>query len=150
MNLELNGTVAVVVGAANGIGRAVADGFAAEGAFVACVDRDERIEEVAAEIGDTHDTRTAGFSADVTDYQGLCALPKLIASALGPHDHLVCTAGMGSGKFGFPFWNLDPKDWEQTLQVNLTGTVNVAHAFTPAMVHRRRGGFLFYLSLIHI
>ncbi|MBS13478.1 MAG: oxidoreductase [Gemmatimonadetes bacterium] len=147
MNLELNGTVAVVVGAANGIGRAVADGFAAEGAFVACVDRDERIEEVAAEIGDTHDTRTAGFSADVTDYQGLCALPKLIASALGPHDHLVCTAGMGSGKFGFPFWNLDPKDWEQTLQVNLTGTVNVAHAFTPAMVHRRRGGFLFYASV---
>ena len=50
MNLELNGTVAVVVGAAKGIGRAVADGFAAEGAFVACVDRDERIEEMEERI----------------------------------------------------------------------------------------------------
>ena len=41
--------------------------------------------------------------------------------------------GAGSGKFGFPFWKLEPGDWERVLKINLIGAVNVAHAFAPAM-----------------
>lgn len=147
MDLELRETVAVVVGAAQGIGRTVAAGFAAEGAYVACVDRDEKVSTVAAEIAARHGIKTAGLVADVTDYDRLRDVVDEIELALGSCDHVVCTAGIGSGKYGFPFWNLEPADWDRILQVNLIGTVNVAHAFTPRFVERRAGCFLFYSSV---
>ena len=56
-----------------------------------------------------------------------------IYDALGPCEHVVYAVGAGSGKFGFPFWNLEPSDWERVVKVNLIGAVNVAHAFGPAM-----------------
>lgn len=143
MDLELKGTVAVVIGAANGIGRAVAEGFAAEGTRVACVDRDAKVETVAGEI----DTETVGLMADVTDYERMRTVVNEVTARLGAPDHVVCTAGMGSGKFGFPFWNLEPEDWDETLRVNLNGTVNVAHAFAPGMVERGSGSFAFYASV---
>lgn len=55
--------------------------------------------------------------------------------------------GAGSGKFGFPFWNLEPSDWVRVLEINLLGAVNVAHAFAPGMAERRRGSFLFLVSV---
>lgn len=147
MDLELKDTVAVVVGAAKGIGRAVAEEFATEGAHVVCVDRDEQVDSVSAEIADTHGIKTLGLTADVTDYGRLCEAKEQVEAELGGYDHVICTAGMGSGKFGFPFWNLEPGDWERTLEVNLTGTVNVAHAFTPGFISRRSGSFIFYASV---
>ena len=147
MDLELTDTVAAVIGSANGIGKAVAAGFAAEGAQVVCVDRDASVETVAVEIADHYGVQTVGLVADVTDGERLRDLVDEAESALGPVYHVVCTAGMGSGKFGFPFWNLDPTDWHKVLQVNLVGTVNVAHAFSKRMVERRSGSFVFYASV---
>jgi len=147
MDLELKDTVAVVIGAAHGIGHAVASAFASEGAHVACVDRDEKVGAVATEIATKYKTKAEGITADVTHYKHLCDVAKQIESRLGQYDHVVCTAGMGSGKFGFPFWNLDPTDWDKVLNVNLTGMVNVAHAFTPKFVERRAGSFQFYASV---
>ena len=54
---------------------------------------------------------------------------------------------MGSGKFGFPFWNLEPSDWDRVLRVNLIGAANVAHAFAPILVEQRRGTVLFLASV---
>ena len=51
----------------------------------------------------------------------------------GQCHHVVFAVGAGSGKFGFPFWKLEPDDWERVLKINLIGAVNVAHAFAPAM-----------------
>ena len=147
MDLELKNTVAVIIGAAHGIGHAVAVAFASEGAHVACIDRDNTINTVATKIADEYDTKATGLTADVTNYEHLCDVAKEIESQLGPYDHVICTAGMGSGKYGFPFWNLTPADWNQVLNVNLTGTVNVAHAFTPKLVERRAGSFQFYASV---
>lgn len=147
MNLELTDTVAVVIGAAHGIGHAVASAFASEGARVACVDRDEKIDTIATHIAADHKTKAIGIVADVTDYAQMCDVAKQIESQLGQYDHVICTAGMGSGKFGFPFWNLEPSDWDQTLRVNLNGMVNVAHAFTPSFIERRTGSFQFYASV---
>jgi NAD(P)-dependent dehydrogenase (short-subunit alcohol dehydrogenase family) len=59
----------------------------------------------------------------------------------------VYAAGIGSGKYGFPFWNLEPQDWEMVLRVNLVGAVHAAHAFAPQMIEQRRGTML-YLSSI--
>ena len=48
-------------------------------------------------------------------------------------------SAVGSGKFGFPFWKLEPADWDRVLKVNLVGAVNVAHAFAPAMAEAADG-----------
>jgi NAD(P)-dependent dehydrogenase (short-subunit alcohol dehydrogenase family) len=54
---------------------------------------------------------------------------------------------IGSGKFGFPFWNLEPADWGRVLEVNVIGAVNVAHAFAPALVRAGTGTMLFLASV---
>src|SRR6202008_1858415 len=62
-------------------------------------------------------------------------------------DHVVFAVAVGSGKFGFPFWNLTPEDWPRVLTVNVMGGVNVAHAFAPTLVEARSGTMLFLASV---
>src|SRR3712207_1260704 len=66
---------------------------------------------------------------------------------LGRIDHLVFAVAIGSGKFGFPFWNLEPGDWPRVLEVNVVGAVNVLHAFAPALVQARAGTVLLIASV---
>ena len=74
-----------------------------------------------------------GFVVDAGDYAAVQLVADQVASRLGRCDHVVFAVGVGSGKFGFPFWKLEPADWERVLKINLIGAVNVAHAFAPAM-----------------
>lgn len=134
MNLGLEGNVAVVVGGASGIGQAIAAAFLAEGAKVAIID-------IVATTGASH------FVADITDYPAVKTAATDVRFRFGRVDHVVVAAAVGSGKFGFPFWNLDPADWERVLRVNLLGTANVAHAFAPALAQQRRGTMLFLASV---
>lgn len=129
MNLQLQNQSVAIIGAARGIGRAIADGFIAEGCQVRGYDRDK-----------TADFITAG---DVTDFEAM----KAFANGFEQVDHLVFCAGIGSGKFGFPFWNLDPTDWPRVLNVNLIGAVNAAHAFAPRLIERGGGSMLFLVSV---
>ncbi len=134
MELGLRDSVAVVVGGASGIGRAIAAAFEAEGARAAIID----LQPVAD---------AASFVADVTDFSAVNKAADAIRGQLGPVEHVVFAAGVGSGKFGFPFWNLDPTDWERVLRVNLLGAVHVAHAFAPALAEQRSGTMLFLASV---
>jgi len=59
----------------------------------------------------------------------------------------VFAVGIGSGKYGFPFWNLTPADWPKVLEVNIMGAVHTAHAFSAPMRERRAGSFLFLASV---
>ncbi len=102
---------------------------------------------VAGEIEAARAARTAAFIVDVTDYEAIPPLDAEIRSLFRRCDHIVFAAGVGSGKFGFPFWNLEPGDWERVLRVNLIGAVNVAHAFAPAMAEARTGTLLFIASV---
>lgn len=126
MDLGLAGQVAVVVGAARGLGAAIADAFAAEGAAVSRWDIDP----------------TAEVVVDATDF---AAVSRAAAGVRA--DHVVYAAAVGSGKFGFPFWALTPADWPRVLNVNLMGAVNVAHAFAPRLAERRGGTLLFLASV---
>ncbi len=132
MKLNLEGQTAVVFGAANGIGRAIADGFLAEGCRVLGFDR-------AAATSLEH----ANVTGDVTRYEEVRAFADNIADV----DHVVFSVGAGSGKFGFPFWNLEPSDWSRVLEINLIGAVNVAHAFAPKLIARGKGSMLFLVSV---
>src|SRR5688572_15350540 len=136
MDLGLKGQVAVVVGAASGIGRAIAAAFAAEGARVVLTDRATNVTETAAELASLHGVQALGIVADVTDYAAMQGAALMVDEAFGGAEHLVYAAGMGSGKGGFPFWNLEPSDWPRVLEVNLLGAVNSAHAFVPGFVER--------------
>jgi 2-hydroxycyclohexanecarboxyl-CoA dehydrogenase len=142
LDLNLTNDVAVVTGGANGLGRAIAAAFAAEGALVVLIDRDPGVKEIASQVN-----AAAALVADVADAQAVAAAADEVRKHLGKCDHVVHAAGEGSGKFGFPFWNLDPADWDRVLRVNLGGAVNVAHAFAPAMAGAKAGTFLFVASV---
>lgn len=124
-----------VFGAARGIGVAIAREFSKEGAVVHGFDR--------AGDGNSDFPGKCLVIGDVTIFEEVCGF----ANELGDVDHVVFCVGAGSGKFGFPFWNLVPGDWARVLEVNLIGAVNVAHAFAPRMAERRTGSMLFLTSV---
>lgn len=130
MDLNLKNRGVVVFGAANGIGRAIAEGFAAEGSLVRGFDR----------AAQDNESITQGNVAHFDEV-------RTFAESTGEVDHVVFCVGVGSGKFGFPFWNLDPADWARVLEVNLIGAVNVAHAFAPRLIARGGGSMLFLVSV---
>ena len=140
MDLQLEGEVAVVIGAANGIGRAIAAAFRAEGALIVAVDRDSAVTAVDAE-------GTRGVIADVTEASAMQRVADSVWARFARCDHVIYAAGTGSGKLGFPFWSLQPEDWPRVLSVNLLGAVNAAHAFAPRMAEARRGTLLFLSSV---
>jgi NAD(P)-dependent dehydrogenase (short-subunit alcohol dehydrogenase family) len=135
MELHLAGQNVVVFGGARGIGRAIAQGFADEGCHVHGFDRDAETSPLAS--------AASNVAGDVASYEQV----RAFADGLGEIDHVVFSVGVGSGKFGFPFWNLAPGDWARVLEINLLGAVNVAHAFAPRLAARRRGTMLFLVSV---
>jgi 2-hydroxycyclohexanecarboxyl-CoA dehydrogenase len=135
MDLNLKGRVVVVTGGASGIGRACALMFAGEGARVAVWD-----------MVDNAVTTTDGISLRA-DVAAMAAAVERTVAVLGPIVHLVHAAAIGSGKFGFPFTNLQPSDRPRVLQVNVMGMVHVAHAVAPGMVERARGTMVFIASV---
>jgi 2-hydroxycyclohexanecarboxyl-CoA dehydrogenase len=147
MDLQLGGERALIVGGASGIGLAIARAFAREGASVLLWDRSEQTATRAAELAHETGARCAADSFDVTDYARVQQATAAATTEFGNIDHIVYAAGMGSGKFGFPFWKLEPSDWDRVLRVNLLGAVNVAHALAPAMAERGSGTLLFISSV---
>jgi 2-hydroxycyclohexanecarboxyl-CoA dehydrogenase len=128
VDLSLAQNVVVIFGAARGIGASIARAFVAEGAHVAAIDRDPSVHDLAGSF-----PQAVGLVADVTDYAAVRRAAQDVDSRFGRYDHVVFAVGVGSGKFGFPFWKLEPADWEPVVKINLIGAVNVALAFAPAM-----------------
>jgi NAD(P)-dependent dehydrogenase (short-subunit alcohol dehydrogenase family) len=147
LNFQIAGQTAVVVGAARGIGRAIAREFAAEEANVVLLDRDPEVAGVARELAAQHRVQTIPAVADVADYAALRRVAGEAEAALRRIDHVVFVVAVGSGKYGFPFWNLEPADWGPVLAVNVVGAVHVAHAFVPALVRAGDGTLLFLSSV---
>lgn len=146
MDLKLRNHTALVTGGASGIGLATARLFAEEGCSLLLWDISPKLDEVAAEL------RTLGVDVttrvvDLVDFEQTEQAIKQFIDGGGKIDHVVHCAAIGSGKFGFPFTNLAPADWKRTLEVNIQGTVNVAHALTPTMVERKCGTFVFLASI---
>ena len=125
----LENHIAVVTGAASGIGRAIAAGFAREGARMALLDIDEKAAAEAA-----NEIRGAGGKADslaldVTRREDCIAVAKQIAGNVGQVSILVNNAGINRRNA----FTADPdavlKDWQDIMAINLNGVFNVTHAF---------------------
>jgi 2-hydroxycyclohexanecarboxyl-CoA dehydrogenase len=131
-------TSILIIGAAQGIGRAIARTFATSHYHVILADLSESVYETAQQI--RVDLPQASLTATVVDATDLPAVEKLsenitdlLPDTQQKLQHVVYAAGAGSGKFGFPFWNMHPDDWKRVMDVNLMGAVNVAHAFSKVL-----------------
>lgn len=126
MNLSLAGQTAAITGAARGIGLAIARAFLEAGADVLALDLDP---QALGDLGNEAPGRITTRAVNVAD---AAALREAVADQ--SIDHLVCAAAIGSGKTGFPFWNLEPSDWDRVLDVTLMGVVHTMHACVPALL----------------
>jgi glucose 1-dehydrogenase len=143
--LGLAGKVAVVTGAAGGMGRAMAAGFAAAGASVALLDRDAAgCEALASELA-AGGARTAALGCDTTDEASVAAAAEAVAARLGPPDILVNNAGILRPG---PLASLGLAEWNALLAVNLTGYLLCAQAFGRGMMERGSGGALVHVASI--
>ena len=125
----LQNHIAVITGAGSGIGRAIALGYAREGARVVLLDRDEKAAaEAAKEIRDTG-AKAESFALDVANRENCVAMAKQIADKVGQVSILVNNAGIvrRNGMLGAPDDVI--KDWEDIIAINLTGVFNATHAF---------------------
>lgn len=138
MDLQLKDKVVVITGPAKGMGRAVSLAFAAEGARLVLAGRDtSAIEPVAAEA------RALGVPArvvacDVTDPAQTAALAQAALAAFGGIDVLVNVAG-GSGPIGKTGWETTADEFNDIVELNMTGCFNTMHAVLPAMIEARSG-----------
>lgn len=147
MQLDLSGDVAVVVGGAKGIGRAIVEAFAEEGARVAVWDLAPQTVDWARQWASERGRLIEGQVVDVTSYREVCAARDRLLERWQCCRHVVFAVGAGSGKYGFPFWDLTPEDWPRVLEVNLLGAVHVAHAFVEPLRAAAPASLLFLSSV---
>ena len=129
----LRNHVAVITGAGSGIGRAIALGYAREGARVIALDVNaDGAAETAKLVSDAGGTAD-GFALDVTDRAACVAMAKRIADTIGPVSILVNNAGIARRNGMTGVADAVVKDWEDVIAINLTGVFNVTHAFLGSL-----------------
>ncbi|MFJ2506923.1 bifunctional aldolase/short-chain dehydrogenase [Arthrobacter citreus] len=134
--------VALVTGAASGIGKAIATRLAAEGACVVIADLNlEAAEQVAAELGGPD--VAIGVRADVTDAGQVAAAIDATVLAFGGIDLVVNNAGLSISK---PLLETTEKDWDLQHDVMAKGSFLVAKAAAKAMIAQEMGGDILYIS----
>src|SRR6202051_1931553 len=129
----LQNHIAVVTGAGSGIGRAIASGYAREGARVVLLDVNEKAaSEAAREIRDGGGGAMS-FSLDVARREDCIAVARQIANKVGQVSILVNHAGIVGRNGMLGAAEAVIKDWEDIIAVNLTGVFNVTHAFLASL-----------------
>ncbi|MEJ8634159.1 SDR family NAD(P)-dependent oxidoreductase [Streptomyces sp. NPDC006475] len=127
------GQVAVVTGAASGIGRAMARRFAAEGLAVVLADVEESALREAADELTGDGAKVLARVVDVADRDAVFALADAAYEAFGAVHVLCNNAGVGSGAEG-RMWEHEPNDWKWAFAVNVWGVFHGIQAFVPRMI----------------
>lgn len=139
-NAVVPAPIALVTGAARGLGRPVAVALARHGFDVVVTARDkDRLGGTVSAIQE-HGRKAWAYALDLTDPEAPERLAQQLVDAGTMPDALVNNGGIG-GPVG-PLWELSTRDWEETFAVNVTGTFACCRAFLPAMLARQRGSIV--------
>jgi 2-hydroxycyclohexanecarboxyl-CoA dehydrogenase len=134
--MSMQDKVAVVTGAASGIGRATAEALAAEGARVIVADIDREGGEKTVATLRERGANAEFFAVDMTDAASITAFADAVNAKYGAVDVLVNGAGWGRTH---PFWEGTPELWNKLIALNLVGPMTLAKALLPQMLERKRG-----------
>ncbi|HMD88591.1 MAG TPA: SDR family NAD(P)-dependent oxidoreductase [Anaerolineaceae bacterium] len=140
----LDGKTALVTGSARGIGRAIAETFAEQGARVALADKlFNEAQAVAQGIEQAGQPETKAFGLDISDLQSIQQTVSDVAAVFGGIDILVNNAGIHRPHFivDFPI-----EDWDLVYQVNVRGTFLMMQAIARMMIEQGRGGVIINMS----
>lgn len=143
---SVRGDTAVITGSSTGIGRAIAERFAADGVDVVVCSRDQdHVDRVAAVINDgDYDGDALAIECDVTDWEAIEALVDNTTEKFGPVDVLVNNAG---ASFKSPFEELSQNAWETIVDINLHGTFNCTQVVGRQM-RANDGGTIINISSV--
>jgi NAD(P)-dependent dehydrogenase (short-subunit alcohol dehydrogenase family) len=129
----LKNHIAAITGAGSGIGRAIAEGYAREGARIVILDADpegaRETQRLITEAGGSAEV----FVLDVTDREAAHSIADVVAAKIGPVSVLVNNAGINRRN---PITGDDAavfKDWDDIIAINVMGVFNVTHAFLPQL-----------------
>jgi gluconate 5-dehydrogenase len=137
---NLEGRVAIVTGASDGLGKQFAHGLAEAGAtVVVAARRADLLDRFAGELRDEHGTPALAIATDVTRELEVGALVRQTLDSFGALDILVNNAGATRMQ---PFLEHTLADWQQVIDVNLTGSFLMAREAAKVMVPRRSGSII--------
>lgn len=145
MDLKIKGKVGVVTAASQGLGRAVAENLAAEGAdLLICSRNKENIVRTAGEISDKYGTKIVPASCDVTNEEEIENIRSIVEKEFGTCHMLFVNAG-GPPPGGVETFNSD--DFRSALELNLLSSINLINAFLPFMKKQKWGRILASTSI---
>ncbi|GGQ99887.1 SDR family oxidoreductase [Streptomyces pilosus] len=134
----LEGKVAVVTGAARGVGELLARKLSARGVRVALIGLEpDALKDVSTRLHSDSDH----WHADVTDHEAMARVAAEVKERFGRVDIVVANAGVATGG---PFTESDPESWRRVIEVNLIGSAVTARAFLPLLAESR--GYLLQIA----
>lgn len=144
----LEGKVALITGAARGIGKAIALKFAEQGADIAFTDLaiDENGEQTLAEIL-AYGVKAKAYAANAADFQQTAELVAQIKEEFGHIDVLVNNAGITKDTL---MLKMTEQQWDAVIGVNLKSTFNYTHALIPVMSRQRGGSIINMASVVGV
>ncbi|MCL1974016.1 MAG: 3-oxoacyl-[acyl-carrier-protein] reductase [Bacteroidetes bacterium] len=144
----LTGKVALITGAARGIGKAIALTFAQHGADIAFTDlqMDEQAKETEAQIA-AYGVKVKGYASDAADFADAHKVVEDVQKEFGTIDVLVNNAGIT--KDGL-MMRMSEAQWDGVIHVNLKSAFNFVHAVTPLMMRQKRGSIISMSSVVGV
>ena len=134
--IDLKNKVAVVTGGAQGIGLAIAERLLASGSSVCLWDRDERlVKKTTSSLAKKG--RVEMVVMDVTDLESVKNAAKETKKTFGNIDILVCNAGIAGPSL--KTWEYPTEEWQQVIDIDLTGVFNCLHVVSPIMIEQKYG-----------
>ena len=134
--IDLKNRKAVITGGAQGIGLAIAERLLDSGASVSLWDRDEYLLKETSDSLSSKGT-VQPVAMDVTDLESVSNAAKTTKELLGTIEILVCNAGIAGPTA--KIWEYPPEEWQQVIDIDLTGVFNCLHVVSPIMIDQNYG-----------